>query len=572
MFSKNSISKLYPILALLLIVAFGFSIRLFKITQAPKGALIDELHFGYLAYSLIETGMDEHGISYPVIFKGFGDEKLPAYAYVSIPFVKAFGLEVLAFRLPSLLMGTALIIAMYWLVIEIGLEKRWALFAAFITSISPWPFFLSRIGFESNLALGFYGFALASLLRGINKKSTPFTLLSGVLFGLTWYSYIAYRPVTIGLLAVLAVFVFYKKLLERKQLLGLFLVFALTIAPLFSPSVVAVNNTRLKQVGIFSEPGIVLNVDEKRTFCDMQLPRKVCDVAFNKYVEVGRTLADRMLETYSPNYLATEGEADIIFLTVKNYGQFYSILYPFFLLGLAGLFLLKKNNKVTDAARVIIIAGLILAPIPTIMVGDPQKVRISSLMPFIIVLMTIGMAFASQLLKKKILQDLLLFSVVLAVFIQSYFYFVEYFTVHTVQNEYHYQSYLPDMYEYINSLDESTEVTIRPFFSDPLMFYAFYSKMDPSEYQKLAILGEREDSGFQHTIELGRVKAYEHSVSHVGCEAHKNGTKAVFVTNEEIQGANILYEGKSTNGVYTHVYVYDANSSVDVEKCDFSRF
>lgn len=561
-----NLRKLYPKIALLLIVCLGFGLRMYKLTQAPEGALIDELHFGYLAHSLLETGKDEHGISYPIVFKGFGDQKLPAYAYITMPFVAFFGLEVIAFRMPSVLMGTALIVLLYWLALEVGLRKKWAVLIAFFAAVNPWSFFLSRIGFESNLALGFYVIGLAAFLRGIRQKSTPWLILGSLSFAATWYSYVAFRPVVGLLLLIVAAHSIWLKQLQVKQVLIALVVFAIAVAPLFGSSAAAANNARFKQVGILSDQGIALRIDENRTFCSMQFPRLLCDVAFNKGVIVTRVLLSRYLETFSPEFLTTRGEEDIIFLTVQEFGQIYPLLYPLFILGIVALFYNKKSG-ITKNGVVLIVAGLLLSPLPTILVGDPQKIRISALLPFIFILLGVGAAYLHELLEKKVFQMVVSCALVLGTTGYAYLYFVEYFTVHTVSNEHHYQSYLPDMYTFLNTLEEETLIVIKPFYSDPLMFYAFYSKMDPATYQEQAVLGELEDSGFQHTVELGRVWAYDYSLQHVGCIGHQRNQQAVFVTNEKVEGAKILYEGRSTNGVHPYVFVYDATASTISETC-----
>jgi len=193
-------AKIKTLIILFFISLLGFLLRLWRIDQAPKGALIDELHFGYLAQSLIKTGTDEHGQSWPIIFKGFGDEKLPAMAYLDIPSVAVFGLSVTAIRIPSVLAGTFLILSVYWLILELKLEAKWALLAAFFTAINPWSFFLSRFGFESNLALFFFTTGIGGLLRAQSTKNKNWYIFSAITMALTWYSYIPYRPISVGII------------------------------------------------------------------------------------------------------------------------------------------------------------------------------------------------------------------------------------------------------------------------------------------------------------------------------------------------------------------------------------
>lgn len=562
----SSHKPFYLIIVLLLIVVTGFSLRAWRIDSAPKGALIDELHFGYLTYSLLETGTDEHGQAWPVIFRGFGDQKLPAYAYALLPVVKLLGLQVLALRIPSLIAGTAIIIGMFWLLKELQLGWKWSLWGAFVTAVIPWSFFLSRIGFESNLALFFFVFGLASVLRGVRHAKLSYLAVGSVLLALCWYSYIAYRPVTVALIVVLPFM--YK--LSRRMLLTILISFSVVCLPLLMPSVIGANSARFNQVGITHDPGLALEINEQRTFCSMRLPTILCYSVFNKPMLIGQILAARTLRTFSPQYLATEGE-DETFLTVAHFGQLYTSLYMFFAIGVGALLF---TNLIPSRHARFILAGLLISMVPGVLAGEPQKVRLSPLLPFVVVATTVGTAQVFQFIKgylrpnwRKLVSPLAMAALIGAVSIQTLSYVTSFVGVHSIQRENEYQSYLPDLYSYLRTLPADSLVVIKPFYSDPLMFYAFYDKIDPRWYQQNAVLGPLESSGFQHTVELGNVWAYDYSLSTVRCKAIERGAHGYLVTNEELPIAPI-YQGKSTNGVHTYVYVYDS-ADVAAADCDF---
>ncbi len=563
-YTKTTLKSLYPILVLLLIVVLGFCVRIWQIDRAPKGALIDELHFGYIAQSLLQTGADEHNQKWPLIFKGFGDQKLPAMAYLDILPVALWGLSIFAIRVPSLLIGVASILASYWLLREFSFGKKLSTLGALITALSPWPFFLSRFGFESNIALFCLLVGLASYFRAVRQRNWYWFLLSGVALSLTWYSYIAYRPITALLWIFGLLWLFFIEKIKREHLAVFLFSFLSLIVPFFAPSVIGVNGTRLHQVGIFSDPGLVLKIDESRTFCDMQYPRLLCDAVWNKPVLVSRMLTQRYLAAFSPNYLVSSGEDDLIFLSQDGFGQFYPIVYPFFVIGLVGLFMVGKNMSTHQ--RLVVLIGLLLSPIPTILSGDPQKVRLSMWYPFVLIVIIFGIKIVLEFAHKR-MRNLLLISLSLILAGYSVLYFTEYFAVHTTKNEYYYQSYLPDLHSYLQTLPESTQIHFKPFYSDPIMFYAFYTKLPPKQYQQLAKLGELESSGFQHTVELGRVTASSESLEAVGCKAQQNNQESVYVTDQKIEQANQLYQGKASNGVHTYVYVYDSHSLLTESSC-----
>lgn len=563
------------IILLASIIFFGTFLRFFRLNDAPKGALVDELHFGYLAHSLIKTGMDEHGNSWPIIFEGFGDRKLPAMAYLDIPTIGLLGLTVLAFRIPSALAGSLLILVSFWMILEITRRKKWALLGAFITAISPWSFFLSRFGFESNLALLGLSAGLASLFTAERTHNKNWYILSALGIAFSWYSYVAYRPITMVLIAVFALYKFFSNYKQDKQAfardkknLGIFVLsFALFVAPLFTPSAVSVNSTRFGQVGITTEAGTAQVIDEKRNFCANLMPRVLCDVAWNKPTYMIRELTHRYLLSFSPEFLVTKGELSTDFLTIDGFGQFFPVLYPLIIFGIAGILFLKRT-KMTPMQKLLIVIGLLISPIPTAFVGEPQKVRISALYPFLLVTIVYGAIVFDQLLKKKLLKNLFMTFLVLTLFGYTFLYQMEYQGVHTTQHEFKYQSYLPSLHRYLNLLPDDAIINIIPFYSDPLMFHAFYTKMDPSVYQSLAVLDEYDGANFRHTVELGNIWAHKYSPEQLGCLALEKGVRGYYVTDKKLEYLDLDHTEKSSNGVNTYAYVYDVTGLMLERSCE----
>lgn len=568
LFLKNNI---LVIVSLLFIVFLGAFLRFWRLDSAPKGALIDELHFGYLAKSLILTGKDEHGESWPVIFEGFGDRKLPAMAYLDIPSVAIFGLSIFAIRVPSALAGILLILVSYWLLWEITQRKKWALFAALITAISPWSFFLSRFGFESNLALLGLSIGLASLFTAERTSKRVWYVISALGIALTWYSYIAYRPITAVLFLVYALMKLSSGFKENKKtILLIFVTFVVAVLPLLTPKSISVNNTRVGQVGIGSETGTELIINEKRTFCATQLPRLVCDIAWNKPTYMFKELTHRYLMAFSPEFLVTKGELSTDFLTVDAFGQFFPILYPLIFAGMAG-FAFTKKTPLTKIQKWLIIVGLIISPIPSAIVGDPQKVRISALFPFLLVTITYGAVVVEKFLKTNLLRSIFYLGLVAVMLGYTFLYQMEYFGVHTTQHEFKYQSYLPSLHKYLDTLPEDAVINIVPFYSDPLMFHAFYTDLDPSVYQSLAVVDEYDGASFRHTVELGNIWSHKYSPEYLSCWGLENNKQVVFVTNVEQKQLKYSHVEKSTNGVNNYVYVYDVSKYMLKEACETAK-
>ncbi len=98
-------NKIY--LALLtLIVGIGALLRFYALDKSPPSLGFDEAALGYNAYSIMLTGKDEYGNFLPLSLRSFNDYKPALYAYLSIPFIKIFGLNANSVRAVSALAGS----------------------------------------------------------------------------------------------------------------------------------------------------------------------------------------------------------------------------------------------------------------------------------------------------------------------------------------------------------------------------------------------------------------------------------------------------------------------------------
>lgn len=567
-------SKVWPLsasilLALFLIVVFAAGIRFLGLGTHPKGSLIDESHFGYLAYSLLHTGRDERGVPWPVIFEGFGDQKLPLYAYALVPVVQFLGLNTLAIRIPSLVAGVWIVIAIFGLLRELRVSARASLLGAFMAACNPWPFFLSRIGFESNLALAFWVSSLWLLARfgrfneNSKVKNTTWGPLvaAAVLAGTTWYAYVAYRPVVLIVPAMYLVAVFWKRWRELGKALTIYIgTLLIFVAPLLLlPSAVGSNTARFKQIGILSDGDITREIDEKRRYCGLQLQTmsKLCYTVWNKPIVISYVLARRYVHTFSPQYLVTQGEEGLEFLTVERTGQFYFLLYPFLILGILALGQKPIAGMLQVEEKWLVLAGTLLSPIPALLAGEAQKVRLSPLFPFLLIILVVGIEWVVMRLLPK-WRLWFVGALLLATTAATFGYVLAFLTVHVYKYDYTYQSYLPDLYEYLKKYDgPDSQIFIKPFYSDPIMFYAYYRKIDPAHYQSSAILGPREASGFQHTVGLDNYHVLDEDMLDLTCTTRDSGKTTILVTNVTQAGADVEHIIYALNGAASQVYIYN---------------
>ncbi len=544
---------------LFFIVLLSFAFRLYNIDTRPTGVLVDEASFGYNAYSILKTGKDEHGILYPLTFKAFGDQKLPAYAYSLVAAFQIFGFNTFALRLPSVIAGTLFPIAVFYLLTAVGFTKRQSLLGSLIAAVSPWSIILSRFTYESNLALLFFTSGLALGFQYFKNKKSIFAVLGAILFGLTWYSYIAYRIAAfIVLIGFLVVGIKQYKLTLRNAAL-FFIVFLLTIAPLLPVVFSKTGTARFNQIGLLSESGIPLEVNESRTYCDEDLPKLPCYLNSNKPVVYTRTLFNRFIETFSISYLFLQGEKDLKFLSVDNFGLLPVFAIPFYLAGLLYLSQRFLSKKCT-AFDIFLLVGLVVTALPSTLAGSPQRVRLSPLFPFLLIIVAYGISEIEKIFQTERYKNYFNIFLFVIFILFGIVFLLNYLTIHLKKHDLVFGSYLSPLTKYLHTLDKNTQIYVKPQ-TEFLTYYAYYNAIDPSLFQTKTKWYQPDSIGFQHPTDFKNIHVKDMHQDLLFCLAKKTNTKIVLVTNENITDAvgekALLKEIGSYDGVYTNSFAYD---------------
>jgi len=206
--------KNYRFLLIILIIA-SF-LRLANLTSLPPGLYPDEAMNGNNALEAFSTG--EFKIFYP---ENNGREGL--FINIQSVFVGIFGNIPWALRLPSVLFGILTVAGIYFLTRELLRHNKYkefiALTAAFLLATNFWHINFSRIGFRAIMAPFFLTWGLYLLFKiAENKKAILYAILGGLVYGLGFYSYIAYRATpAIILLALVYLWFEMKKSGNLKQ-------------------------------------------------------------------------------------------------------------------------------------------------------------------------------------------------------------------------------------------------------------------------------------------------------------------------------------------------------------------
>src|SRR6266542_6340332 len=94
------IEPLLLIISLLVVVAYFAGLP-----KNPPGFFIDEASIAYNAHTISRQGVDEHGQSFPLYFRAFGEYKSPVYIYVLAAVFRITGPSIGAARILSAILG-----------------------------------------------------------------------------------------------------------------------------------------------------------------------------------------------------------------------------------------------------------------------------------------------------------------------------------------------------------------------------------------------------------------------------------------------------------------------------------
>ncbi|MEN8252947.1 MAG: glycosyltransferase family 39 protein [Patescibacteria group bacterium] len=544
------ITKYLFLLSLIIFLSFLF--RLFRIDQIRLTH--DEMSIGYNAYSILKTAKDEWGRFLPLDFEAFGDHKLPLYIYTAVPFVYLFGLSELSVKMPSILAGVILVALIYFLTKKLLKNRNTALLSAALIAFSPATIQLSRSGLEANLALSLFTAAILTTLFYLKDKrsSIHLSILSGILFALTFYTYIAYRLLIFFIFGIIIL------LADSRKKIKLSLISLLTclvfILPILPQMLGNSGTARFSQVGILNNPGIVDGINDRRSFCYLTGPKylpKICKFIYNKPIAYSEIFIKSYLQTLSPEFLFFKGDSHI-YLNNPDFAEFYIILLPFYLLGIYTAF---KNR---DLASKLILSIFFIAPIPAALVGEAQIVRASILILPATYLSSLGITQAFSLIKNKIL-----FKKIFSLSLTAIFIFLT--TSYLINTYYVYpQKYDENFYRLAKELVFEVEkiknnydlIYVSDKFADAHILFSFYGQYDPSWYQENILRKDEDSFGFSHAQTLGKIEFGSESPEALLCQTDK---KILYISENRKESGGLLKEFKSFSGVHVQAELIDTS-------------
>lgn len=515
-------------IVILVILLAATIIRFYQLGNPSRGFYLDEAAIGYNAYSILKTGKDEFGKSFPLLFRSFTDFKAPLYIYLSIIPIKIFGLTPFSTRFLSALSGSITILIAFFfvkLIVNRNLKSgksptNYLLpsLVALVLAIAPWHVFYSRGAWEANLSFLILLVSSYLCVLGFERKKRTIFLLGSAFFVLSTYAYHGQRivaPLIFG-----SYLIYYREwIFKNKKFLAFgFLLLMLLTLPILKFSLTPGGQSRVRSLSIFSKQTI--------------LPWQTQDSPFlsnNRYLIATRKALALYTAYFSPRNLFSPDPAEKQRWLV-DLAAFYPWQFIFFAIG--GFFFFRKKEYSTS--RKIILPWLFFSPVAASLTGDPfSKVRALPLVFPISVIIALGIYESMRFIKQKApskfnlkyinaLVILLLSAVTISSLINLA---VQFFFVLPYQRakywEIGYSELTKELLKYPNE-----KIVIDNFRGESYIHILFFTKFDPETFQKEA--GYMELPDYYYSFERANTKEFgQFEYRKVDWEKEKRGESLI---------------------------------------------
>lgn len=464
--------KLYSRWAIVTIISIASLLRLPYLNTHMPSLYGDEIAIGYNAYSIVKTGRDEFGKFMPLQFESWGDQKNPVYIY-SVAIVQLFtGATPSSVRIPSALAGIIAVYLLYRLISILKLGEGVALISALFLALTPWHIHISRGGYEANLALTL---GLASVYYLLLDKH----FRSVLYLALACYTYYTTKLLAPALLVL--VWVWKEQGTPLKLWLKPFIKYwflALVMAiPALYLAFFAGGQVRFQNINIFVDKTIVPRVERGRNFFDS--PKSVLSkVLENKFTYNLQDFVTYYFDNFSGQFLFVGGDSNVRY-GQANHGMLYLLDAPLIFMGI--LLMFKRNKRVW----ILLMAWMLLAPLPTALVGRAYGLRSIAMLP----IPQIFAAYSVYLLylRSKLSRfRTLLFAVgCLLYLISATNWLLRYVYQYQSYGRYWYDSTMYEALQFAKKYeDKYDQIIITQSYGETSMYYAYYNQIDPRVYKQ----------------------------------------------------------------------------------------
>jgi 4-amino-4-deoxy-L-arabinose transferase-like glycosyltransferase len=476
---------------IIIIIFIALLLRCWQIANLPS-LNPDEAALGYNAYSLIQTGRDEHGAAWPLHFKSFGDYKPGGYVYLAIPFIKVLGPTPLAVRLPNLIFSVLTIFILYKLLLLLSKSEKISLLSAIVLSISPWHLQFSRGAWESSTALFFLLLGIYWLYKYLINNQKLYIYLFSLPIVVALATYHSARIIAPILLLIILIFNL-KKVLNRQFLVAIFIGLIL-VSPILISFLKNGGTTRFAGVGLTADTGPLSRSEE---LLNQHGNVKIWNrLIHNRRVLYTLSWIEKYSSHFNLNFLFIDGD-QVPRSKNPDMGQLYLLELPFLILGIIKL-IQSKNRQL----QLFTFSFLFIAPIASSLTFQaPSALRA---LPMVIPL-SILIAMGLDSIKNKIILIIIFF-----LYLVSILYYLDSYYVHAPKRySFAWNSGFSEIIPYVESQKNSFKsIYFTDKYDQPYILYLFYTQYPPTKIQSQVKLTPPDKFGFSTVRQIDNINFY----------------------------------------------------------------
>ncbi|MFC1649247.1 ArnT family glycosyltransferase [Patescibacteria group bacterium] len=481
---------------IILILGIAVILRFYQLSTNPPHLTPDEASLGYNAFSILKTARDEYGEFLPIVFKSFGDYKPGLYIYASVIPVAVFGLTEFAVRFASAFAGVVAVYLVYEIVLLFSEQKiipniksrQLAILSAALLAISPWHIHFSRGAWEVNFALTLMLVGTFFFLKALKKNN--YLIVSATFFGLSLLTYQGAKMSAVLVLVIL-VSLFWREVFKfEKKSLFVSLVIGFVVAMPIIISFFSGQTGRLKVFSVFSYKRPQEYLDEHLELAQVEFGSSRYYLFYSESLNTARGITGRWFNHYSPRFLLFEGDWQNPRHASPDHGQLLIVNGGILLVG---LYVLIRNWKSKYSKFVLL--WLVLAPLPAALSRDQvHAVRAFNMVVPLVLVISSGLGHIIIKLKNYKLLGKVGYLCIFILYLGSFIRFIDSYFVHQpIHNSQYWEYGYKQVVQSVVGLRNKYEsIHVRQSFAQPYIYFLFYQKTDPLEYQKEANLIESE--------------------------------------------------------------------------------
>lgn len=541
--------------------------RWYYLGIVPAGLHVDEAQVGYNAYTLSQSGKTVTGDRWPLYFDTWADYRPAGIVYLTLPFVKLFGLSIFTTRFPLAAVSVCLVFLAFLFAKLIFKSNKISLLSALFVAVSPYSLILSRTTFEGVLETAVVILSLLMLIYGFKLRKPWLIFASYPLLVLSYFSYMTSRMLTPLFWIVTSLFCYWEFRPSKRYLVySLLPLVVYTIFPWFYFFRSQVGMARFNQVNIFANPDVARTIREGilqdgGAGVGILLSR----LFHNKPAAYIGDVCMRYLTFFSPNpLLFFIHQPDRYF--VPNIGPITLLEYTGFIYSL-GLLLARRMTK----PFYYLWALFLLAPLPSALTSEafPNFSRVVYFVPLWQIVASYGLWRLFYLLRVKHLLQTAVICLISGIFVYQITLFLHQYLIHQPQNYYAIASRtteMPDLVRFMKQQRDLGKTLLSSEYNGTYIYYLFFNQLNvfnlpvskPTKYYSKNFSLDKTDYIFSECIGPKELAAHPNAevlIIRAGCQVPSWMTPVAKFYRSDKSVADVAYEINPTlaAGYYSYL-------------------